>query len=88
MRIDGASGDATAIDLGAGRLSGEWVMVPRAPDSPQDDGWLMSFVYDQAEDRTDLVVLAADDPAGGPVATVQLPVRVPLGFHGNWVPTA
>ena len=65
VRIDGATGDARSIDLGPGRLSGEWVMVPRAPDSPEDDGWLLSLVYDRAEDRTDLVVLAAADPAGG-----------------------
>lgn len=87
VRIDGATGDARSIDLGPDRLSGEWVMVPRAPDSPQDDGWLLSLVYDTADDRTDLVVLNAADPDGGAVATVQLPTRVPLGFHGNWVPT-
>ena len=28
VRIDGATGDARRIDLGPGRLSGEWVMVP------------------------------------------------------------
>jgi carotenoid cleavage dioxygenase len=87
VRIDGATGDARSVDLGPGRLGGEWVMVPRDGGSSQDDGWLLSLVYDQAEDRSDLVVLAADDPDGGAVATVQLPARVPLGFHGNWVPT-
>jgi carotenoid cleavage dioxygenase len=86
VRIDGATGDARGVDLGPGRLGGEWVMVPRDGGSAQDDGWLLSLVYDQAEDRSDLVVLAADDPGAGPVATVQLPTRVPLGFHGNWVP--
>ncbi len=62
-------------------------MVPRAPDAAQDDGWLLSLVYDMAADRTDLVVLDAGDPDGDAVASVQLPTRVPLGFHGNWVPT-
>ncbi len=52
-------------------------MVPRTPDAAEDDGWLLSFVYDRATDRSDLVVLAADDPAAGPVASVKLPVRVP-----------
>ena len=60
-------------------------MVPRTPDAAEDDGWLLSFVYDRATDRSELI-LAADDPAAGPVASVQLPVRVPAGFHGNWVP--
>ena len=61
-------------------------MVPRHDDAAEDDGWLMSLVYDKATDRGELVVLAAADPAAGPVARVMLPNRVPLGFHGNWVP--
>jgi carotenoid cleavage dioxygenase len=32
------------------------------------------------------MVLSAEDLAGDPVAIVHLPVRVPFGFHGNFVP--
>jgi Beta-lactamase/Retinal pigment epithelial membrane protein len=35
--------------------------------------------------RTDLVILAAQDFAGEPVARIHLPVRVPRGFHGSWI---
>ncbi|WP_030176047.1 carotenoid oxygenase family protein [Kitasatospora arboriphila] len=31
-------------------------------------------------------LLAADDPAAGPVATITLPIRVPAGLHGTWLP--
>jgi carotenoid cleavage dioxygenase len=62
--------------------------VPRTDAAAEDDGWLMSYVYDATTDRSDVVVLHAQDLAAGPVATVHLPQRVPFGFHGNWVPDA
>jgi carotenoid cleavage dioxygenase len=63
----------------------EFVMVPSSPDAPEDDGVLMGFVYDHARDASDLVVLDAGTLAD--LASVHLPVRVPYGFHGNWVPS-
>ena len=86
LRIDGKSGDLTRIDLGAGRTAGEWVMVPRHATAAEDDGWLITLAHDASTDRSELLVLPAADPADGPVARVLLPNRVPLGFHGNWVP--
>jgi carotenoid cleavage dioxygenase len=86
VRVDAKSGEATPIDLGPGRVGGEWVHVPRHADAAEDDGWLLSLVHDGPSGRGELVVLAAADPAGDPVARVLLPNRVPLGFHGNWVP--
>jgi carotenoid cleavage oxygenase len=86
LRIDASSGDVRSIDLGPGRTSGEWVMVPRDGSAAEDDGWLMSLVHDAATDRSELLVLSAGDPGDGPVARVLLPTRVPIGFHGNWVP--
>jgi carotenoid cleavage dioxygenase-like enzyme len=43
------------------------------------------FVYDAAEDSSDLVILDASAPGTDPVARVHLPQRVPFGFHGSWV---
>ncbi|MEU6865336.1 carotenoid oxygenase family protein [Streptomyces sp. NPDC046876] len=36
--------------------------------------------------RDELVILAARDFGGEPLARIHLPVRVPLRLHGNWVP--
>ena len=58
--------------------------MPDSPDAPEDRGVLLGFVH-HPDESTRLAVLDAatlDD-----VATVHLPVRVPYGFHGNWVPT-
>jgi carotenoid cleavage dioxygenase-like enzyme len=72
-------------EFGPGRETGEAVFVPRAADAPEGDGWLLSLVYDRQTDRSDLVVLDTADFTGDPVATVQLPVRVPHGFHAAWI---
>jgi carotenoid cleavage dioxygenase-like enzyme len=66
----------------------EGVFVPSSPDAAEDDGYVLSIVYDPERDGSDLVILAAQDFAGEPVARVQLPQRVPFGFHGNWVADA
>ncbi len=64
----------------------EAVFVPTGPDAAEDDGWVLSLVYDADRDTSDLLVLNAADFTGEPEAVVHLPQRVPFGFHGNWVP--
>ena len=71
--------------LGAGRGSGEPDFVAREHPASEDDGWLMSYVYDATTDSSDFVILDARDVTAGPVARVPLPQRVPFGFHGNWI---
>ena len=78
--------DGETHDFGAGTQPAEPVFVPASDDAAEDDGYVMTFVYDEKTDRSDLVILHAQDFAGDPVASVHLPQRVPYGFHGNWVP--
>lgn len=80
------TGAVEVHDFGRGRMAMEAVFVPARADAAEDDGWLMSYVYDRATDRSDVMILAAQDVAGPPAATIHLPQRVPFGFHGNWVP--
>jgi len=71
---------------GAGDRCSEPVFVPRTPDAPEGDGWVLSVLYRAAEQRSDLAVFEATDIAKGPVALAHLSSRVPAGFHGNWRP--
>lgn len=60
--------------------------VPVAdPDGRKTSGWLLSFVYDRAEDSSELWLLDADAVDAGPVARIIMPQRVPMGFHGSWI---
>jgi carotenoid cleavage dioxygenase len=70
---------------GEGRAFMEPVFVPRQADAGEDDGYVMAYVYDQNRNGSDVVILHAQDFEAEPVARIQLPQRVPFGFHGNWV---
>jgi carotenoid cleavage dioxygenase-like enzyme len=83
-RYDLATGETEAVSLNGSTVQ-EFVVVPRHADSTESDAWLIGLATDHEAGRTDLAVIAADDPTAGPVALVHLPVRVPDGFHGNWL---
>jgi carotenoid cleavage dioxygenase len=69
-------------------MSGEPVFVPRCGAASEDNGWVMSVWYDPSVNSSELVIQAADNFAGRPIARVKAPHRLPFGFHGNWVPGA
>ena len=81
IKHDLVAGTTTRWDAGPGRSPGEASFVPAADG--EDGGYLTTYVYDAATDRSDLVVLDASSMTQ--VAAVHLPVRVPYGFHGSWI---
>ncbi len=80
------TGTRSQFDLAPGRHSGEPYFIPREGAREEDDGYLMSFVYDGGRNASELMVLDARDLTQPPLARVVLPARVPYGFHGSWVP--
>jgi carotenoid cleavage dioxygenase len=87
IKYDLQRDETTRYDPGEHRASGEPIFVRADDGRGEDEGWVMSVVYDATRDASDLVILDATSFSGPPVATVHLPVRVPFGFHGSWVPS-
>jgi carotenoid cleavage dioxygenase len=82
--IDLASGKRQVYQLDGGDMPSEPVFVPRSADAAEGDGWVTAVVYRAGEDRSDFLVFEALDLEKGPIATAEMPRRVPFGFHGNW----
>lgn len=80
------TGNVTQFEVGPGRHSAEPVFVPKDGATVEDEGYLMTYVFDEAKHASELVILDAQDLARPPIAQIHIPARVPYGFHGNWVP--
>ncbi len=86
VRHDLETGGVSRRSFGPGAMVGEAVFVPRTLDAAEDDGWVLSLVHSVETGTSSLYVLHAGDINAEPEAVVDLPQRVPAGFHGNWVP--
>ncbi len=84
-QIDWETGEIRFHQLQAA-ASQEPVFVPRTPDAPEGDGYLLVAVDRLAEKRMDLVILDGNDVSRPPLATIKLPFGQPMCFHGCWVP--
>ena len=82
LKHDFERGTVDTFIAGPGRSPGEASFAPVG--AGEDDGYLITFVYDAGTDRSDLVII--DASTMDEVAAVHLPTRVPFGFHGSWVP--
>ena len=51
-----------------------------------DDGYLITFVVEEATGRSELHVLDAARMGDEPVCRLAVPVRVPTGYHSSWIP--
>ena len=86
FKYDFERGTSERHGFGEGRFGGEAVFVPRPGSRAEDDGWLLTYVRDEGAGASELIVIEARDFGAPPVARVQIPARVPYGFHAAWVP--
>lgn len=69
-----------------GGQGSEPVFVKDPAGSAEDDGWVLSYVYRPETHTSEVVIVDSRAFDKEPIARIHLPVRVPAGFHGNWVP--
>ena len=84
FRYDHQTGKKHVCDFGSAGFSSEPIFVPRSARSLEGQGYLLSVVYREPENRSELVILDAENIEHEPLAVVKLPHRIPYGFHGNW----
>ena len=87
MKYDNKSGITREYIYGPNRHGGEAVFAPKVDGDLEDDGYLVCFVHDEAENQSECQIIDARDITAGPVATLIMPCRVPYGFHAGWVGT-
>ena len=85
-RFDMTGGPASFFFAGDTHTLNEPVFVPRKPDSPEGDGYLVGVANNLAEMRSELVIADAMKLEAGDVARVILPFRLGSQVHGNWIP--
>ncbi len=87
MKYDNKSGITSEYIYGPNRHGGEAVFAPKVDGELEDEGYLVCFVHDEAENQSECQIIDARDISAGPVATIIMPCRVPYGFHAGWVGT-
>jgi len=87
MKYDNASGVTAEFRYGPDRHGGEAVFAPRRGCASEDDGYLVCFVHDEADNQSECLIIDAQNIEAGPIASIIMPFRVPYGFHAGWVST-
>jgi carotenoid cleavage dioxygenase len=85
VRYDNLTDERQSYFFGPGRYGSESPFAPRDGSMGEDDGYLVTFVTDEATGRSEVDIFDAASIGSGPVGRVLLPQRVPLGFHACWV---
>lgn len=75
---------ATRFQFEAGQFPGEPVFVPKGHAHLEEDGYVLSLVYDACFHRSHLAILDAAHVDAGPLARIHFEHHIPLTLHGIW----
>jgi len=89
LKCDLETGDRQLWSAAPWGYISEPIFVPRSaarhqPDN-EDDGWLLTLVFNGKTGRSEVIILDAKD-LSAPVARLKLRHHVPYGLHGSFTP--
>jgi len=85
-RVDLESGASVSHDFAPHGYPGEPVFIPARPGGEEDEGFVVTLVFDAAANRTQIVGLDARDVAARPLFVARLRHHVPYSLHGTFTP--
>ncbi len=88
VQRDHESGTLQRFEAAPGLALDEAIFVADPQRTGERDGWLLCYAFDGVSCTSSLLIIDARDVAAPPVAKVDLPLRIPYGFHSVWVPDA
>jgi carotenoid cleavage dioxygenase len=85
VRLDHGTAAFDRFEAAPGLALDEAIFVPDPDGQGELDGWLMCYAFDESSCSSSLLIIDARDFTGPPVARIDLPLRIPYGFHATWI---
>ena len=85
QKIDRFTGKVEVHDFGAYRFTGEPLMVAKPNAKSDDEFYIMCYVYNGNEDKTEVVLIDSQE-FSDEMAVIKLGHHMPQGFHGMFTP--
>jgi all-trans-8'-apo-beta-carotenal 15,15'-oxygenase len=83
QKVDHQTGELKLHDFGSGRFTSEVNFIPAGEHTVEDEGYLISIVYNHARRKSEVVILDAREMRDE-LAVIPLDHHVPFGFHGGF----
>jgi all-trans-8'-apo-beta-carotenal 15,15'-oxygenase len=82
LKLDWETGDRLLWSAAPHGFVSEPIFVPHPDRTAEDEGWLLTLVFDGQQERSELVILNASDLQV--VGRLKLKHHIPYGLHGNF----
>ncbi len=87
IKLDLNSGAQTTWSAAPRGFLGEPIFVAKPGATAEDEGWILTPIYDAEHHRTDIAILDAQTLEQGPIARLHLRHHIPYGLHGCFAPS-
>ena len=84
LKLDWQTGERQSHSFAPHGYVSEPIFVPKPNGIAEDEGWVLTLVYDGKNHRSTLGILDARDIEGNAVALLHLKHHIPYGLHGSW----
>ena len=84
MKLDMETGQRHLHSFAPHGYVSEPIFVPKPNATAEDEGWILTLVYNGKHHHSSLAILDGQNIDAKPVALLHLKHHIPYGLHGSW----